>query len=252
LEFALQAVEQAKAAEKYAVIIKKATSQPQCFEKILIENRIQLMKYSEMLGIKNNSLWQAEELDTLLSLEIYKLINERKMLVSEMNSYETELKKIKIKVDSCYDSRKKESDFRKKISGIKSLFEDEDAEILLSAENLVLRIFGVKFFSDNSYIPPEYFGVLNKLSQAIDDLGEQLITINVHTDSRGSAKRNRVISAKQAETVKIFLLANMTSKRLDIIAVGKGESMPIASNAGEKGRRLNRRIEVVIPLKISN
>lgn len=64
-----------------------------------------------------------------------------------------------------------------------------------------------------------------------------------HTDSTGSEKHNQILSEKRAEKVKSMLIENgVTADRLS--ASGKGESMPVASNATKEGRSENRRIEV--------
>jgi len=64
-----------------------------------------------------------------------------------------------------------------------------------------------------------------------------------HTDSVGSDKLNQILSEKRAEKVKSMLIENgVAADRLS--AIGKGESMPVASNATKEGRSENRRIEV--------
>jgi len=64
-----------------------------------------------------------------------------------------------------------------------------------------------------------------------------------HTDSAGSETHNQALSEKRAEKVKSMLIENgVAADRLS--ASGKGESMPVASNATKEGRSENRRIEV--------
>jgi len=63
-----------------------------------------------------------------------------------------------------------------------------------------------------------------------------------HTDSRGSAKYNEKLSLERAQSVVDTLVSKGVEKD-QLIAVGKGEAEPIASNMLEEGRAKNRRIE---------
>lgn len=66
-----------------------------------------------------------------------------------------------------------------------------------------------------------------------------------HTDSRGDAVVNQRLSQLRAESVKQYLLARgLAASRVE--AEGRGETQPIADNATVEGRRLNRRVELLI------
>jgi outer membrane protein OmpA-like peptidoglycan-associated protein len=68
-----------------------------------------------------------------------------------------------------------------------------------------------------------------------------------HTDSIGSAEYNQRLSEYRATAVADYLVRRgVHSARLSY--VGYGESRPIASNATDQGRRLNRRVELEITL----
>lgn len=72
---------------------------------------------------------------------------------------------------------------------------------------------------------------------------EALIYITGYTDNTGPAHYNQALSQKRAQAVKDYLVEQgVTPAR--IIATGKGESNPIASNATAEGRVQNRRVEV--------
>jgi len=71
------------------------------------------------------------------------------------------------------------------------------------------------------------------------------VVIAGHTDSDGEANYNLTLSQHRAEAVRKYLVnAGIRPER--ITAVGYGEERPIADNATEKGRRLNRRTEFTI------
>lgn len=76
----------------------------------------------------------------------------------------------------------------------------------------------------------------------------QGVTIVGHTDSRGNANLNRMLSANRARAVMQALTdagvppALMTSE-------GRGPDQPIADNATDEGRRANRRVDISVRTK---
>ena len=65
-----------------------------------------------------------------------------------------------------------------------------------------------------------------------------------HTDTTGSAAVNQPLSVRRAEAVRAWLAANgVAADRL--AAEGRGPSEPIADNASEAGRALNRRVQAM-------
>ncbi|GAK56215.1 OmpA family domain protein [Candidatus Vecturithrix granuli] len=71
------------------------------------------------------------------------------------------------------------------------------------------------------------------------------IVVAGHTDNIGSAEYNQRLSKHRAKAVADYLI-NRSVQPSRISRVGYGESRPVASNSTEQGRRLNRRIELVI------
>ena len=71
------------------------------------------------------------------------------------------------------------------------------------------------------------------------------VTIEGHTDSVGTAEKNQQLSEKRAQAVRDYLVGTgLAADRL--IAVGRGEEQPIATNKTAAGRQQNRRVELVI------
>ncbi len=87
--------------------------------------------------------------------------------------------------------------------------------------------------------------MFNKISKLMNDYPEINLQIGVHTDNLGSAEYNLNMSQTRAQLLVDYLISTgMEGDRL--IAKGYGESQPVASNARERGRRLNRRIDITI------
>jgi outer membrane protein OmpA-like peptidoglycan-associated protein len=70
--------------------------------------------------------------------------------------------------------------------------------------------------------------------------------IEGHTDARGSDAYNRSLSQRRAGAVARHLIRRHAVPRSNLRGIGVGESRPVASNESDKGRRLNRRVEVVL------
>jgi len=71
------------------------------------------------------------------------------------------------------------------------------------------------------------------------------IELSGHTDNQGSSKLNIKLSQERVEKVKKYLTEhNIESKRIK--GKGYGGSKPVASNASEDTRKLNRRVEIII------
>ena len=70
--------------------------------------------------------------------------------------------------------------------------------------------------------------------------------IQGHTDSVGSDDYNQKLSEARAASVVNYFVMNHQIDSRRLVARGYGEGSPIASNASESGRELNRRVEFVI------
>ena len=86
---------------------------------------------------------------------------------------------------------------------------------------------------------------LDNLAQFLRKHPERDLAIEGFTDSIGSPDSNQRLSERRAQAVK----DELTGRGIEswrIHARGYGPSFPVASNATETGRQLNRRVEIVI------
>lgn len=103
----------------------------------------------------------------------------------------------------------------------------------------------VSFDFDSARVTPAFRPTLSKLAEVLKKYDRNRVTIVGHTDSVGSAAYNEDMSLRRAEAVRAELLNQGVPAR-ELIALGKGESQPRATNATEAGRQLNRRVEILI------
>jgi outer membrane protein OmpA-like peptidoglycan-associated protein len=70
-----------------------------------------------------------------------------------------------------------------------------------------------------------------------------------HTDSSGSEEYNQTLSERRAASVANYLIGQgIDSTR--VTAVGYGESQPVASNATNADREMNRRVDLLLKAKV--
>ncbi len=103
----------------------------------------------------------------------------------------------------------------------------------------------INFESNSAAITRDSFSKVKKFANFLLKSKGSYVKIFGHTDSLGSVKKNLDLSNRRAYAVKrALILRGISSSRL--YAEGRGESMPIASNATAEGRAINRRIEAEI------
>ncbi len=84
---------------------------------------------------------------------------------------------------------------------------------------------------------------LRRISTALLQCPSARLLITGHTDSSGSAARNRQLSGYRADAVRAFLVS-VGAPSQQLSARGAGSAQPLASNATAAGREQNRRIEI--------
>jgi outer membrane protein OmpA-like peptidoglycan-associated protein len=104
---------------------------------------------------------------------------------------------------------------------------------------------GLLFSTGSATLTPASRYNIEKLSRILAKYDDTNIVIEGHTDNVGSEASNQSLSERRAESVASLLKAySVSGNRLS--TVGYGETRPVASNETESGRKLNRRVEVLI------
>jgi chemotaxis protein MotB len=123
---------------------------------------------------------------------------------------------------------------------------------------------GLVFDLDSYEIKDEGKQLLDRLAISFENVLENdevrenidAISIQGHTDVRGSSEYNRELSSKRATAVVDYLLNSNTDLENDFgryfVASAYSEFRPIASGNSEQAYSQNRRIEVSVILKDSN
>jgi len=110
-----------------------------------------------------------------------------------------------------------------------------------TGEKITLK---VAFDQGKSYLLPESFNELNKLSQYLFRHPNFVIKINGHSDNSGSKSKNQKLSEQRARAVFEYLITHGVQNKM--YYEGYGSSQPVADNATDEGKARNRRVEFEI------
>ena len=103
----------------------------------------------------------------------------------------------------------------------------------------------ITFAVNQSNINPAFQQTLISVAVVLKKYNNTLVDIAGHTDSDGSDSYNQTLSLQRAQSVASYLgQQGVDTRRFNVL--GYGESQPIASNANEAGKALNRRVEIYI------
>ncbi len=111
-------------------------------------------------------------------------------------------------------------------------------------EKIVLK--GIYFDFNSSVIKPTSYPVLDDAAKVLKAKPKMRVEISGHTDSIGSDSYNQKLSYQRANSVRDYLIRYHNVDPSRLLAIGYGESQPIADNRTKSGRDLNRRIEFKI------
>jgi len=113
-----------------------------------------------------------------------------------------------------------------------------------SGDNLILNMPGnVTFKTASADLNSGFFQVLDSVALVLKEFDKTLIDVEGHTDSDGSDDYNQQLSMQRATSVGNYLQSHGVNNQR-IVALGAGESRPIASNATAAGKQQNRRVEL--------
>lgn len=99
----------------------------------------------------------------------------------------------------------------------------------------------VLFRAGRAELAEESYPVLGMLASLARGCGARL-EIAAHTDAKGDAEINLRLSQRRADAVRKYLVQSGVDAQ-QLVAVGYGETQPVADNESSQGRKANRRVE---------
>lgn len=101
----------------------------------------------------------------------------------------------------------------------------------------------VKFDFDKAVVKQDSYGDIKSLADFMQQYPKTTTTVEGHTDSVGTDAYNQGLSARRANAVRAVLVNEYGVDGSRVSTVGYGEAKPVADNATESGRAVNRRVE---------
>ena len=132
---------------------------------------------------------------------------------------------------------------------LRKTLRDTGVSVERDGDNINLVMPGnITFVTAGHDLNNDFHEVLDSVVIVLQEFDKTIVVVTGHTDSKGSNEYNQALSERRAGSVSRYLL-NKGVVEARIEAVGFGESTPIADNATDAGRSLNRRVELsLIPI----
>lgn len=109
----------------------------------------------------------------------------------------------------------------------------------------------VSFDTGSAAITPGFHATLDKIAATLNEHRDTTVTVVGHSDSVGDAQYNMTLSAERARAVTEYLAARGVD-RARMVSEGRGETQPVADNASEAGRAMNRRVEILLHAAVAS
>ena len=106
----------------------------------------------------------------------------------------------------------------------------------------LLASHSIQFQTASAQLSYSSLKLISELSDVAKRCTKYTIVIEGHTDAMGDEQLNKTLSQSRADSVRSELVTLGIAAN-SLIAIGLGETHPIADNTSDRGRKLNRRIE---------
>lgn len=137
------------------------------------------------------------------------------------------------------DAEQREQQAMQSLAAIASVKQDSAGATVITLPGNVL------FETGKSELMPSARDRLGRVAEALSQASSKQVRIVGYTDSVGSPGKNRDLSQRRAESVRSFLASHGVAEDR-LVAEGRGQMDPVASNASPDGRAMNRRVEIVV------
>lgn len=104
---------------------------------------------------------------------------------------------------------------------------------------------GILFGFDSYSLTAESQETIMKFADILKEYPDTNISIEGHTDNKGSDEYNRTLSQRRADAVKNYLKMQQVDQNR-MMTIGRSFDRPLESNDTDAGRAKNRRVEVLI------
>ncbi|QHQ36956.1 OmpA family protein [Algicella marina] len=120
------------------------------------------------------------------------------------------------------------------------------ARIINTGDQLIVRMpEAITFATESANVRPSIQDDILAIARNLQQYPNNTVQVIGHTDNTGTASFNQGLSERRASAVASLLRqGGVPGGR--IVAFGRGETQPLASNGNAEGRAQNRRVEIII------
>jgi len=122
----------------------------------------------------------------------------------------------------------------------------KNSRFVPAGPNKAKAVLNVNFAHDSSVIVSDYDSAIDDALVQLKETPEVSAVLEGHTDSTGTEEYNQWLSERRANAVRDQILSKSDIAEDRLTIKGYGESAPIADNATEEGRQMNRRTELLL------
>ena len=113
---------------------------------------------------------------------------------------------------------------------------------------VIVSVPVANLFTPANELSPAGRKILDGVGDFLKEASASRVMVRGHTDDRGAAPTNKALSVKRADAVRDYLVGAKGIPADRISSEGLGEADPVATNANDAGRALNRRVDISVPL----
>lgn len=186
--------------------------------------------------VKNNYV-KGESQETLLKLKDIEKDNETlRLKIQKLEKDAIEAKNVVIQKKMAKTNLTLQEKLQKMEDDMKNLEAQKEGVVNLSLDN-------IEFKTGSSVLAASSYATLSQVAGIlVNNSFWSTLKVSGHTDNVGSELSNQLLSESRALSVKKYLESKGVPAN-KIVAIGWGETKPIASNAKPEGRQKNRRVE---------
>ncbi len=122
----------------------------------------------------------------------------------------------------------------------------EDTSVKSEENGVTLTLDNIRFPPNSPLLLEAEKEKLRRIAAILKRYPERDFLVTGHTARIGTEESSQVLSEQRAKAVGDFLLELGVLKETQLMTRGMGSRQPLADNATEGGRRLNRRVEITI------
>ncbi len=260
IETATNLADEAAATARLATRIVETARRKPTTEDLLLEQAGALWQLQEAAGIPQLADQAPATATTELAATIRRLASDNERLGTELEesrkfaaALEEEIRILDARLGGASAERKElvrqlEAQARKReqLLQAQGLFADDEATVFQQSDRIIARLTGLSFPSGSAQLGSDSDPLFARIATLITIWPDAVITVEGHTDARGSDRLNLRLSENRARTVMERLIRDNAALITRITSVGYGETRPIANNETAEGREQNRRIDLVI------